>query len=129
VIWENKVKYKSHFPNSNLTNSGEQLNNHLELKTISELKMNKNQKYVLIAGVFLIATALIYWYTQGAEILTKTQILVDNTTDLDRMLGVENKQYVDKFILGLDYAGGFSAAIAVLSGILIYLFRKKQKES
>ncbi len=91
--------------------------------------MNNNQKYVLIIGIILIVTALLYWLTQGAEIFTKTQMLVDKTTDLDRMLGVENKQYIDKFILGLDYAGGFSAAVAVISGILIYLFRNKQKET
>ena len=90
--------------------------------------MNKNQKYVLIIGIILILSVLIYWFTQGAEIFTKSQILVDKTTDLDRMLGVENKQYVDKFVLGLDYAGGFSAAVAALSGIFIYLFRNKRKE-
>ena len=71
---------------------------------------------------------LIYWFTQGAEIFTKSQVLVDKTTDLDRMLGVENKEYVDKFVLGLDYAGGFSAAVAALSGVLIYLFRNKRKK-
>lgn len=90
--------------------------------------MNKIQKYVLIIGIILIATALIYWFTQGAEIFTKTQVLVDKTTDLERMLGVENKQYVDKFVLGLDYTGGFSAAIAFISGILIYIFRNKRKK-
>ena len=91
--------------------------------------MNKNQKYVLIIGTILIVLALVYWYTQGAEVLTKTQVIVDRTTDLDRMLGVENKEYVDKFVLGLDYAGGFSAVVTVLSGILIYLFRNKKKET
>ena len=90
--------------------------------------MNKKQRLVLIVGIILIATAFIYWFTQGAEIFTKSQILVDKTTDLDRMLGVENKQYIDKFVLGLDYAGGFSATVAVLSGIFIYLFRNKRKE-
>lgn len=90
--------------------------------------MNKNQKIVLIIGIILIAIALIYWFTKGAEIFTKSQVLVDKTTDLDRMLGVENKEYVDKFVLGLDYAGGFSAAVAALSGVLIYLFRNKQKK-
>jgi hypothetical protein len=90
--------------------------------------MNKNQKLVLIIGIILILSVLIYWFTQGAEIFTKSQILVDKTTDLDRMLGVENKQYVDKFVLGLDYAGGFLAAVTVLSGIFIYLFRNKRKE-
>jgi hypothetical protein len=89
--------------------------------------MNKNQKLVLIIGIILILVVLIYWFTQGAEIFTKSQVLVDKTSDLDRMLGVENKQYVDKFVLGLDYAGGFSAIVASISGILIYLFRKKQK--
>jgi hypothetical protein len=96
---------------------------------MSESEMNRKQKYVLITGVLIIAVALILWFTQGAEILTKTQVIIDKTTDLDRMLGVENKEYVDKFVLGLDYAGGFSAAVAVLSGILIYLFRNKQKEA
>ena len=91
--------------------------------------MNRKQKYVLITGLLIIAVALILWFTQGAEILTKTQVIIDKTTDLDRMLGVENKEYVDKFVFGLDYVGGFSAAVAVLSGILIYLFRNKQKEA
>ena len=90
--------------------------------------MNKNQKLVLIIGIILILSVLIYWFTQGAEIFTKSQVLVDKTTDLDRMLGVENKQYVDKFVLGLDYAGGFSTVVAALSGIFIYLFRNKRKE-
>ena len=54
--------------------------------------MNKNQKYVLTIGTILIVSALTYWYSQGAQVFTKTQVLVDKTTDLDRMLGVENKK-------------------------------------
>jgi hypothetical protein len=91
--------------------------------------MNRKQKYVLITGLLIIAVALIFWFTQGAEILTKTQVIVDNTTDLDRMLGVENKQYVDRFVLGLDYTGGFLAAVTAVSGILIYIFRNKRKKT
>ena len=30
--------------------------------------MNKKQKYFLVIGIILIAAALIYWFTQGAEI-------------------------------------------------------------
>jgi hypothetical protein len=100
--------------------------------------MNKNQKYVLIFGIILIASAFIYWYTQGAEIFTKSQVLIDKTTDLDRMLGVENKQYIDQFVLGLLPSGMTSVAemssvasisglVFVISGILIYLFRNKRK--
>jgi hypothetical protein len=100
--------------------------------------MNKNQKYVLIFGIILIASAFIYWYTQGAEIFTKSQVLIDKTTDLDRMLGVENKEYIDQFVLGLFPSGmtsvsemssvaSVSGLVFVISGILIYLFRNKRK--
>jgi len=101
--------------------------------------MNKNQKYVLVIGIIFILSALIYWFTKGAEIFTKTQVLVDKTTDLDRMLGVENKQYVDKFVFGLFPSGitslaeiisvaSLSGLVIVITGILIYLFRNKKKE-
>ncbi len=49
--------------------------------------MNKNQKYIAVIGIILIAIALFYWYSQGAEVFTKTQVLIDKTTELDRMLG------------------------------------------
>jgi hypothetical protein len=102
--------------------------------------MNKNQKYVLSIGTILIVLALIYWYSQGAEVFTKTQVLVDKTTDLDKMLGVENKQYVDRFVFGLFPSGmasilelasaaSMSGIIILLVGILSYLLRNKQKET
>lgn len=101
--------------------------------------MNKNQKYIAAIGIILIAITLFYWYSQGAEVFTKTQVLVDKTTDLDRMLGVENKQYVDQFVFGLfpsgmtsiaeiSSAASISTIVVVLVGILIYLFRNKRKE-
>jgi hypothetical protein len=101
--------------------------------------MNKNQKYIAAIGIILIAITLFYWYSQGAEVFTKTQVLVDKTTDLDRMLGVENKQYVDQFVFGLfpsgmtsiaeiSSAASISTIVIVLAGILIYLFRNKRKE-
>jgi len=102
--------------------------------------MNKNQKYVLSIGTILIVLALIYWYSQGAEVFTKTQVLVDKTTDLDKMLGVENKQYVDRFVFGffpsgmasileLASAASMSGIIILLVGILSYLLRNKRKET
>jgi len=102
--------------------------------------MNKKQKIAIITGIILVTLLLIYWYTQGAEIFTKSQVLVDKTTDLDRMLGVENKQYVDKFVFGLVPSGflsiselasvfTFSIVVVFISGILIYLFRNKRKET
>ena len=102
--------------------------------------MNKNQKYLMVIGIILVALTLFYWYSQGAEVFTKTQVLVDKTTDLDIMLGVENKQYVDQFVFGLFPSGmasiaemssvtSFSGVIIVLTGFLIYLFRNKRKET
>jgi hypothetical protein len=128
----------SPFSVSNLTNSVEQLNNYTELKN-SENKMNKNQKMVTGLGIFLIVITLFYWYSQGYEVFTKTKVLVDKTTDLDRMLGVENKEYIDKFVFGLLPSGmssimetistaSIAGVIVLLSGILIYLFRNKEKE-
>ncbi len=102
--------------------------------------MNKKQIYVFINGVAVVIITLVVWYTQGAEVFTKTQILVDNTTDLDRMLGVENKQFMDKFVFGLLPSGVTSllevisvfsiAGLTILiSGFLIYLFRNKRKDT
>lgn len=90
--------------------------------------MNNKQKYTLIIALILIVISVVVWITQGAEVFTKTQILVDKTTDLDRMLGVENKQFENKFVLGLDYTAAFSAVVAVISGFIIYRFRNKRKE-
>ena len=102
--------------------------------------MNKKQRNILITGIILIITLLFIWYQQGLEVFTKTQVLIDKTTDLDRMLGVENKQFIDKFVFGLLPSGfsslqelssvaAFSAIIIIISGILIYLFKNKKKET
>ena len=102
--------------------------------------MNKTQKYIAVIGIILIAITLFYWYSQGAEIFTKTQVLVDKTTELDRMLGVENKQYIGQFVFGLLPSGmssiieitstaSLAGVVVFLSGILIYLLRNKRKET
>lgn len=102
--------------------------------------MNKTQKNILTVGIILIVITFSYWYLQGAEIFTKTKVLVDKTTELDKMLGIENKQYVDQFVFGLFPSGmssilemtsaaSFTGVIVVLILILIYLFRNKRKET
>jgi hypothetical protein len=102
--------------------------------------MNNKQKYAIVIGIILVAFTLFYWYSQGSEIFSKTQVLLDKTTELDRMLGVENKEYIDKFVFGLLPSGttsllemssfaSISVLIILLTGILIYLFRNKRKET
>lgn len=101
--------------------------------------MNKKQKIILTIGIIIILILLIIWQVQGGEPLTKTQVLVDKTTELDRMLGVENKQYVNKYVFGLLPSGtdsiyvmvsvmSLTGLVVVFSGVLIYLSRNKRKE-
>jgi hypothetical protein len=89
--------------------------------------MNKKQKVVLFIGAALILFALIIWVTHGGEIFTKNQVLIEKQ---DELFGTTYKEWQDKLVLGLDYAGGFSAIVALLTGILIFTFRnKKNKET
>lgn len=88
--------------------------------------MNKKQKITLIIGVVLIVSALIVWVAHGSEIFTKTQVLVEK---YDELFGFTYKEWVDKIIIGLDYAGGFSAIVALLTVILLFVFKDKKKEN
>lgn len=102
--------------------------------------MNRSQKNVLATGIIFIIVTFIYWYTQGAQVFTKTQVLVDKTTELDKMLGVKNEQWIDQFVFGLFPSGtasiwemistaSIAGVIVVVTGILFYLFKNKRKES
>jgi len=90
--------------------------------------MNSKQKVVLIIGIILIAAALLVWILNGGEIFTKTQVLVERKDDL---FGTTYKEWQDKLIIGLDYAGGFSAIVlGVMVGLLFFLrTRNKEKKS
>ena len=89
--------------------------------------MNKKQKIVLVVGAVLIFSALILWLAHGGEIFTKSQVLIEKKDDL---FGTTYKEWEDKILLiqalGLDYAGGFSAMVAVISGVLFFFFRTKK---
>lgn len=88
--------------------------------------MNKKQKLTLIIAIILIAAILIYWQTQGGEIFTKTQVQVER---VDELFNTTYMEWEDRFVLGLDYAGTIAGAIAVISGIMIFIFRNKRKET
>jgi hypothetical protein len=85
--------------------------------------MNKKQKIVLVVGAVLIFSALILWLAHGGDIFTKTQVLIEKQDDL---FGTTYNEWQDKIVIGLDYAGGFSAMIAVISGVLFFFFRTKK---
>ncbi len=85
--------------------------------------MNKKQKIVLVVGAVLIFSALILWLAHGGEFFTKTQVLIEKQ---DELFGTTYQEWQDKIVVGLDYAGGFSAMIAVISGVLFFFFRTKK---
>ncbi len=87
--------------------------------------MNKKQKITLIIGLVLIASALIVWLAHGGEIFTKTQVLVEKH---DELFGYTYEEWVDKIIIGLDYAGSFSAVVALITGILLFIFKDKKEK-
>jgi len=85
--------------------------------------MNKKQKIILVVGAVLIFSALILWLAHGGDIFTKTQVLIEIQDDL---FDTTYNEWQDKIVIGLDYAGGFSAMIAVISAVLFFLFRTKK---
>lgn len=89
-------------------------------------EMNKNQKMILIVALLIIAVILIYWQTQGGDILTKTQVQVER---VDELFNTTYMEWQDKFVLGLDYAGSAAAGIAVIAGVLIFLLKNKKEET
>ena len=85
--------------------------------------MNKKQKIVLVIGALLIFSALILWLAHGGEIFTKTQVLIEMQDDL---FGTTYNEWEDRIVVGLDYAGGFSGIVAVISAVLFFFFRTKK---
>ncbi len=87
--------------------------------------MNTKQKTALYGGLIVIAMASLVWLFNGAEIFTKTQVLVERK---DELFGTSYKEWQNTFKLGLDYVFGISFITVVTSSILIYLFKNKRKE-
>ena len=61
--------------------------------------MNRKQKIILFTGLSIIGAALLFWLTSGAEIFTKTAVLVEKQ---DQLFGTACKEWENRFIPGLD---------------------------
>lgn len=91
-----------------------------------KFKLNQKQKVTIYIGLSFILAAVIIWIAFGAEIFTKTQVMVEKT---DELFGTTYKEFENKFVLGLDYTAAFSFAILVISLIIAFFQRtKKEKE-
>jgi hypothetical protein len=71
--------------------------------------------------LLLIAAAFLIWLGFGAEIFTKSRVLVEKQ---DELLGTSYKEWKDQFVLGLDYTLGLSGFIILSSFIIIWRQRK-----
>ncbi|WP_337866840.1 hypothetical protein [Ignavibacterium sp.] len=89
-----------------------------------KLKLNQKQKVTIYIGLSFILAALIIWIAFGAEIFTKTQVMVEKT---DELFGTKYKEFENKFVLGLDYTAAFSFAILIIS-LMIAFFQRTKKE-
>ncbi len=87
--------------------------------------MNKKQKWVLFIVADLIITSLIIWLAFGAEIFTKTRVLVEYK---DELFGWTEKKWIEKFIWGLDLSAAISGISALIGAILFFVLRTKKTE-
>ncbi|MDP3580670.1 MAG: hypothetical protein Q8S39_01970 [Ignavibacteria bacterium] len=85
--------------------------------------MNKKQKKILVSVLAIIVVSVIVWIAFGAEIFTKTQVLVEQK---DELFGWTEKKWVDKFIWGLDLSGAISGISLLVGAILFFIFRTKK---
>ncbi len=88
--------------------------------------MNKKQKRVIYFALAIVVASLIVWLLYGGEIFTKTQVLVEKK---DPLFGWNERQWVNKFVWGLDLSLLISGITAVISVALIFLFRTKKNPS
>ena len=87
------------------------------------MKFNRNQKRIFFIGLLFIAAAILVWVGFGAEIFTKTQVLVEKQ---DELLGTSYKEWEDQFVLGLDYTVGIGGLIILSLSIVVWRQRKSR---
>lgn len=85
------------------------------------MKLNRNQKKTFIIALLFIAVALLIWLGFGAEVFTKTQVLVEKQ---DELFGNSYKEWNDQFVLGLDYTLAAIGLIILTSSVIAWRQRK-----
>ena len=89
------------------------------------MKINKKQKYTIIAGLALIVAVFIIWLANGSYVFTQTQVLIEKK---DPLFGTTYKVWENKFILGLDLTLVVTALSVLISLIFVYIFKSKRKK-
>lgn len=86
--------------------------------------MNSKQRKTLLAVSVIIGLSIIVWLGFGREIFTKTQTLIEKKDEL--FPDMVEKQWVDKFIWGLDLTGAISLLSIIIGSFFYFLFRDKK---
>jgi hypothetical protein len=86
--------------------------------------MNSKQRKTLIVVAVVVSLSIIVWLGFGSEILTKTQILIEKKDEL--FPDMVEKQWVDKFIWGLDLTGAISFLSIIMGSFFYFHFRNKK---
>ena len=89
--------------------------------------MNSKQKRTLITAAVIIVVLIIIWFAYGGHIFTRTQVLIEKKDEL--FPDMVQKEWVKKFIWGLDLSLVLSAVTIFISSLLFYLFRNKKISS
>jgi len=89
--------------------------------------MNLKQKRTLIYAAFIIVAFLIIWIAYGGHIFTRTQVLIEKKDDL--FPDMVQKEWVNKFVWGLDLSIVLSVITIFAGSILFFLFRDKRKST
>jgi len=84
--------------------------------------MNQKQKIILFACLLIIIVSIIIWIASGAEVFTKTQVLIEKK---DELFGTNYKEWKDQFIWGLDLTGAITGFIVISGSLLLWIFRRK----
>ncbi len=88
------------------------------------MKLNKQQRTTILIALILLTTAIIVWLSYGANVFTKTKVLVERK---DELFGTTYKEWQDKLVLGLDYISVFMGAVVVIAGIFLFKFKSHKK--
>jgi hypothetical protein len=89
--------------------------------------MNLKQKRILIYAAVIIIVFLIIWVSYGGHIFTRTQVLIEKKDDL--FPDMVQKEWVNKFVWGLDLSLVLSIITIFTGSILFFLFRDKRKST
>jgi len=88
--------------------------------------LNINQKKILVTGLVLTSISFLIWIIAGAEIFTKTEVLVDVK---DELFGTTYKEWQSTFIWGLDLTLIITGAVGFSGAVLMYILRSGKNKS